>query len=356
LLTHEGDCKLADFGVSAELTTLAGKRKTVIGTPYWMAPEVLKSTAYDYKADIWSIGITAIELAVGEPPHAEVHPMRAIFLIPTSEPPKLPNPDNWTEEFNDFLKVCLQKDPKKRPSAEDLLTNHPFITGAGTKAIIAELVDECMQAIDDYREQEAEEYSDEEPNIHLGTIDSGISTLDPTMLNYGETMDSFNNYGGTSVYQNTMLIKNDNEFVDDEGDENNYGTTVIHPDEDKLKQESNITIPTDDTSEKKTKSTTYLKHMGTARTLQKGFNGGSLVQMGESSSGNLYQAYKNDKKLNLNEESSLIELKKTFLALNKAYDEEISALEAYYSTRRKEIESFIVAKEKSQKNKNKNKS
>jgi serine/threonine protein kinase len=76
LLTHEGDCKLADFGVSAELTTTMAKRKTVIGTPYWMAPEVLQSTDYDGKADIWSLAITAIELAVGEPPHSNVHPMR----------------------------------------------------------------------------------------------------------------------------------------------------------------------------------------------------------------------------------------------------------------------------------------
>lgn len=131
--------------MSAELTTTLAKRKTVIGTPYWMAPEVLQSTEYDGKADIWSLAITAIELAVGEPPHSNVHPMRAIFMIPTSDPPTLPEPEKWSDEFNDFLKVCLVKNPTARPSAEELLRTHPFITKTKGKATIAALVEECMQ-------------------------------------------------------------------------------------------------------------------------------------------------------------------------------------------------------------------
>ena len=86
---------VADFGVSAELTNTISKRNTVIGTPYWMAPEVLKSEEYDGAADIWSLAITAIEMAMGQPPHSDVHPMRAIFMIPNSEPPTLPE-DNGT--------------------------------------------------------------------------------------------------------------------------------------------------------------------------------------------------------------------------------------------------------------------
>lgn len=170
LLNHFGDCKLADFGVSAELTTTMAKRKTVIGTPYWMAPEVLQSTEYNGKADIWSLGITAIELAVGEPPHANVHPMRAIFLIPTSEPPSLPDPSKWSPEFNDFIKVCLAKNPEKRPTASYLLSNHPFITKAQSKSIIASLVETSMKDIDDYRALEADDAEEDEDGYAVNTM------------------------------------------------------------------------------------------------------------------------------------------------------------------------------------------
>ena len=111
LLNHDGDCKLADFGVSAELATTMSKRKTVIGTPYWMAPEVLQSQEYNGKADIWSLAITAIELAVGEPPHSNVHPMRAIFMIPNSDPPTLPEPERWSADFHDFIRVWSAPHP-----------------------------------------------------------------------------------------------------------------------------------------------------------------------------------------------------------------------------------------------------
>jgi len=114
LLTSSGECKLADFGVSAELTHTLARRNTAIGTPYWMAPEVLKSTAYDAKSDIWSLGITAYELAVGEPPHADVHPMRVIFIIPSAPPPTLPEPHRWSREFHDFLARCLTKEVRRK--------------------------------------------------------------------------------------------------------------------------------------------------------------------------------------------------------------------------------------------------
>src|SRR5690606_29457794 len=87
LLNAAGQCKLADFGVSAELASTISKRQSMIGTPYWMAPEVLKQDHYDNKADIWSIGITAIELAQGEPPLSDYFHMRVIFMIPNNEPP-----------------------------------------------------------------------------------------------------------------------------------------------------------------------------------------------------------------------------------------------------------------------------
>jgi len=144
LVTTKGDCKLADFGVSAEMKSTMEKRKTPIGTPHWMAPEVINShqTKYDMKADIWSLGITAYELAVGAPPHAQANQMRAIYLISKSPPPTLPNAQKWSKEFQEFLTLCLQKNPTARADALTLL-QCPFIARAGSSQIIADLVKQC---------------------------------------------------------------------------------------------------------------------------------------------------------------------------------------------------------------------
>ena len=170
LLNTKGEAKLADFGVSAQLTSTLAKRQTVIGTPYWMAPEVLTESLYDGKADIWSIGITAIEMAVGRPPYSNIHPMRAIFMIPVKPPPTLPNPSEFSPEFNDFITKCCTKFPGNRPSAAELL-NHPFILNAPTKSLVAQLVDECMPYITNYRiEQKAKKAAEAE---------GGASTIIP---------------------------------------------------------------------------------------------------------------------------------------------------------------------------------
>ncbi|VDO47610.1 unnamed protein product [Haemonchus placei] len=97
------------------------KRNTVIGTPFWMAPEVIEEIGYDTKADIWSLGITAIEMAEGRPPYADIHPMRAIFMIPTKPPPTFKKPDEWSDEFNDFIRQCLVKKPDDRKTASQLV-------------------------------------------------------------------------------------------------------------------------------------------------------------------------------------------------------------------------------------------
>jgi serine/threonine protein kinase len=126
LLTSDGHVKLADFGVSAELTNTLNKRKTVVGSPYWMAPEVIRESHYDGRADVWSLGITAIEMAEGAPPHSNLHPLRAIFIIPNKPAPTLADPDNWSPEMLDFVRCCCQKDPNQRHDSA-LLSSHPFI-------------------------------------------------------------------------------------------------------------------------------------------------------------------------------------------------------------------------------------
>uniref|UniRef100_A0A2K6V8J8 Myosin-IIIa n=1 Tax=Saimiri boliviensis boliviensis TaxID=39432 RepID=A0A2K6V8J8_SAIBB len=132
LLTTEGGVKLVDFGVSAQLTSTRHRRNTSVGTPFWMAPEVIAceqqlDTTYDARCDTWSLGITAIELGDGDPPLADLHPMRALFKIPRNPPPKLRQPELWSAEFNDFISKCLTKDYEKRPTVSDLL-QHKFIT------------------------------------------------------------------------------------------------------------------------------------------------------------------------------------------------------------------------------------
>ena len=153
LLTDEGVAKLGDFGVSAQLTNSISKKISKIGTPYWMSPEVISQKSYDSKCDIWSLGITCIELAEGEPPYSEVRTFLVMKKILNNPPKGLTNPNLWSNDFNDFVQKCLIFNPSQRPTAAQLL-NHSFIKNNNLgKGIIIQRLINAMPLINKFREE-----------------------------------------------------------------------------------------------------------------------------------------------------------------------------------------------------------
>ena len=138
LVNFDGQVKLADFGFAVNLTSEESKRSSVVGTPYWMAPELIKAEQYDSSVDIWSLGITLIEMAEGEPPFMSLPVLKALLTI-TTRPPSTLKDKSWSPAMKDFLAQCLAASPKKRASAEKLLM-HPFIEKACTQEEFAEFV------------------------------------------------------------------------------------------------------------------------------------------------------------------------------------------------------------------------
>uniref|UniRef100_A0A8C6LEC5 non-specific serine/threonine protein kinase n=1 Tax=Nothobranchius furzeri TaxID=105023 RepID=A0A8C6LEC5_NOTFU len=227
LLNTEGQAKLADFGVAGQLTDTMAKRNTVIGTPFWMAPEVIQEIGYNCVADIWSLGITGIEMAEGKPPYADIHPMRAIFMIPTNPPPTFRSPDLWSANFQDFISQCLVKNPENRATATQLL-QHPFIKSAKPNSILRALIQDAIeiklkiQEEAEQREQDEEENSDED-EVDQGTMvrapsESGTiraagslaGSLSGTMIERADT--------GTMQSQlGTMVINSDDEDEQEAG-------------------------------------------------------------------------------------------------------------------------------------------
>ncbi|CAK5090001.1 unnamed protein product [Meloidogyne enterolobii] len=208
LLNMDGNAKLADFGVAGQITDTMAKRNTVIGTPFWMAPELIQEVGYDMKADIWSLGITAIEMAEGRPPHAEIHPMR-----------------DWSPSFLDLISKCLVKNPEERTTAKCLL-EHEFIKSAKGAKVLREMIANAQDVAAQYLLQEAQ-YS------HIQQQQTSISEFDTnsTMVSNSERKNSSTKNSliinsetmGSGVNNNDTLLTN---F--DDGTLIQYGESIRH--------------------------------------------------------------------------------------------------------------------------------
>jgi len=150
LVGEEGDVKIADFGYAAQLTQQQQKRNTVVGTPYWMAPELIRGQDYGIKVDIWSLGIMVMEMAEGEPPYMEFPPLRALFLITTKGIPELKDTKKWSSDMKDFVRQCLKKEVEDRPDATELL-KHPWMKKACTNSELKPIVEAARKAKEAHR-------------------------------------------------------------------------------------------------------------------------------------------------------------------------------------------------------------
>jgi len=217
LLSEQGDVKLADFGVAKQLTQSVNKASTFVGTPFWMAPEVIRQDAYDYKADIWSLGITAYELAKGEPPYSELHPMRVLLQIPRNPPPQLNGA--FSRVFKEFVDACLQKDPVNRPTAKELL-KHPFIRKAKRSTYLVEMIErfrDWKNRGGDGKVSPSSSSSDEDDDLTGNAIENGWSFTikNPHKKTFNNRnvneLDAYGAYNGTNaaIDNNIYIAQND---------------------------------------------------------------------------------------------------------------------------------------------------
>lgn len=237
LLTLGGEVKIADFGVSAKNKHTLQKRDSFIGTPYWMAPETIQCETvrdypYDYKADIWSLGITLIEFAQRDPPHHDMSPVRVLLKIQKGEPPKLDFPSRWSKEFNDFLTLCLNKDPTKRPTASELL-DHPFINDATDVKPVRDLILEFKAEIVEEVEEEGSEKSHPSPSsTPTTTINASHNN---SSSNNNSNSNSSHSSGGNdnninNLNNNTITITNNSNSNSGSNNSHNFLPHSKNPD------------------------------------------------------------------------------------------------------------------------------
>jgi serine/threonine protein kinase len=202
LLTDRGEVKLADFGVSAQITATLGKRKSFIGTPYWMAPEVAaveRKGGYNHLCDIWAVGITAIELAELQPPMFDLHPMRALFLMSKSgyKPPTLKDKNKWSRDFHDFVKDALTKNPKRRPTAEKMLYHKFLLAGDLNMRLSLELLNKVRNP--------------EAASLSTSSSTSGVPTSSQGGGAAGASANTSSSASQSSAYPGASAIPDDDE-------------------------------------------------------------------------------------------------------------------------------------------------
>jgi len=254
LLTDEGIVKLGDFGVSAQLTNSISKKISKIGTPYWMSPEVISQKSYDSKCDIWSLGITCIELAEGEPPYSEVRTFLVMKKILNNPPKGLSKPELWSKDFNDFVQQCLIVNPEHRPSAAQLL-NHNFIKKNDQgKGIIIQRLMKAMPLINKIREEINEEEKNRNNDINnnnnniffneeLDSLEYSQNDSQINLFNDNNNIKNNNNKNKSSITPNEIISKyGKNNLINnlDKNEEIEEKTgTMIFIDSNKKEEENN---------------------------------------------------------------------------------------------------------------------
>uniref|UniRef100_A0A4X1TXS4 non-specific serine/threonine protein kinase n=2 Tax=Sus scrofa TaxID=9823 RepID=A0A4X1TXS4_PIG len=312
-------------------TDTMAKRNTVIGTPFWMAPEVIQEIGYNCVADIWSLGITAIEMAEGKPPYADIHPMRAIFMIPTNPPPTFRKPELWSDSFMDFVKQCLVKSPEQRATATQLL-QHPFVKSAKGVSILRDLINEAMDVkLKRQEAQQREVDQDDEENSEEDEMDSG------TMVRAaGDEMGTVRVASTMSDGANTM-IEHDDTLP------SQLGTMVINAEEE---EEEGTMKRRDETMQPARPS--FLEYF------EQKEKENQINSFGQSAPGPLKNSsdwkVPQDGDYEFLKSWTVEDLQKRLLALDPMMEQEIEEIRQKYQSKRQPILDAIEAKKRRQQN------